>query len=115
MTSSAPVTSVNDELFSTLVIGCPLPAVVVFEKSCWGTTHIMKPILEKVASDCINKIQVFKYDLEKSSVISKRYGIEDSIAILVFNSGELVYRTGVISNSELKKIVNPFINSPVNL
>ena len=79
MTDSAAVAPVSDELFQNEVVKCPLPAVVVFEKSCWGTAHIMKPILQKIATDYFSKIKVFKYDLDKNSIASTLYGINGAL------------------------------------
>ena len=61
-----PLNTVCDENFQGQVIECSLPVVVIFEKCSWGTAHIMKPIIEKIASDFGDKIKVFKYDLDKT-------------------------------------------------
>jgi len=102
------ITSVNDGNFHEQVIENSLPVIVVFEKKCWGATHIMKPIIEKIASDYNDKIKVLKYDMDENSITSDIYRIENSITILVFNKGNVVGKTGVISKEELKKILTPF-------
>jgi thioredoxin 1 len=109
MNDLVSVAKVNDENFQKQVIESSLPVIVVFEKSCWGTTHIMKPILDKIASDYSGMIKVFKYNLEENSITAAYYRIEDSTTILLFNEGSVIYKTGVISKEEIKKIIHSFL------
>jgi thioredoxin 1 len=114
MNTHIAVERVKDENFKKQVLDCALPVFVVFEKSCWGTAHIIKPIIEKIAADYSGRIRVFKYNLEENSANSEYYRIEDSTTILVFNKGNVIYKTGVISMDEFKKIIDSLLVDSFN-
>lgn len=109
MTDSAPIQLINDENFQKHVIDCPTPVIVVFEKSCWGTAQIIKPILEKVAFEFADKIKVFKYNLDENTITSSNFRIENAMTVLLFNKGNVIYKTGIISKEELRKIINSLL------
>ena len=114
MNAHTAVETVKDENFQKQVLKNALPVIVVFEKSCWGAAHIIKPVIEKIAVEYSGKIKVFRYNLEENSVNSEYYKIEDSTTILVFNNGDVIYKTGIISIDEFKKIINPLLNGTLN-
>ena len=110
MNNYSPIIMVNDSTFQKQVIENSLPVIVVFEKSCWGTAQIMKPILERIAFDYAGKIKVYKYSMDQNLVISELYKIENSTTILLFSKGDVICKTGVISKMELQKIINSLLN-----
>jgi len=114
MSNSVPVLQVNDHNFQKQVVESSIPTIVVFEKKCWGTSHIMRSIIEKIVSEYINKIKVFKYDLEENSSTAEYYRIENCITILIFNKGNVVYRTGFVSKEELEKSIKSCLNIDPN-
>ena len=113
MSESIPVICVNDRNFKQQVIESTLPVIVVFKKSWWGTAQIMKPILEKIAKDYAGIIKVFKYNLDENSIISAYYRIDNSTTVLFFNKGDVMYKTGIISKDEFKKIIGSLLNEPL--
>ena len=100
---------VTDEDFKSKVLNNPLPVIVVFERSCWGAAHIMKPILKNILSDYPGKIEIYRYNMDKNFSVSRFYRVQDELAILVFNKSTVVNKTGVISSTELRKIIEPLI------
>ena len=110
MSNSAPVSRVSDTDFQKQVLESPTPAVVVFEKKCWGTAHIMRSTIEKISTEYLNKIKVFRYDLEENSSIAEYYRVENCISILIFNKGNVVDKTGFVSKEELEKLINTCLN-----
>ena len=113
MSESISIACVNDTNFKQQIIESTLPVVVVFEKSWWGTAQIMKPILEKIAQDYAGKIKVFKYNLDENSITSAYYRIENNTTVLFFHKGDVMYKTGIISKEEFKKIISSFLNEPL--
>ena len=111
MSNSVSIELVKDENFQKQVIESLLPVAVVFEKSCWGTAQIIKPILEKVALEYANRIKVFKYSLDNNSTAYADYRVEDKTTILLFKEGEVIYRTGLVSKEELKSIINSILKN----
>ena len=110
MSNHVSIATANDDNFQQKVLENPLPVIVVFEKSCWGTAQIMKPILERIAFDYAGKIKVYKYSMDQNLVISELYKIENSTTILLFSKGDVICKTGVISKMELQKIINSLLN-----
>ena len=113
MSENASIIRINDKDFQKQVIESSLPVAVVFERNCWGTTHLMHPITENIASEFVNKVKVFKYDLDENSAISDFYRVENNITILMFNEGNIVNKTGVISREEFKNIINICLNNSI--
>lgn len=109
MNECVPIELVLDENFQKQVIESPLPVAVVFEKSCWGTAQIIKPILEKVAIEYANRIKVFKYSLDNNSAAYAEYRIENTTTVLLFKEGKVIYRTGLVSKEEFKSIINSIL------
>jgi thioredoxin len=108
------VEKVKDKNFQKQVLESTLPVIVVFEKSCWGTAQIIKPIIEKIATEYSGKIKVLRYNIEENPVNWEYYRIEDVTTILVFNKGSVIYKTGVISIDEFRKIINPLLSKNIN-
>lgn len=111
MKDGSVVEHANDENFQEQIIESPVPAIVVFEKNYWGTTHIMKPILEQLASEYASVVKIFKYNLDDNSTISEHYKIGNATTVLLFNKGKVVYKTGFISKGEFRKIVDSCLNN----
>ena len=109
-----PIFTTNDNDFQRQVIESQLPVIVVFEKSFWGTAYIMKPIMEKLAADYIDKIKFFKYDLEENTRVSDFYRIVDSTTILIFNKGVLIYKTGAVSKEALNETIKLLFKDSFN-
>ena len=102
--------SVNDNNFNEIVLNSKDKVIVLFEKCCWGTAQIMKTILEKLAIKYQNEIKIYKYNLDESSEISTKFEIQDRITIMFFNKGNLFFRTGVISETEIEKILTDIVD-----
>lgn len=101
-----PIAKIDDKGFQKQVLECPLPVIVVFEKNFWGTSCIMKPIIEEIAKEYDDKIIIFKYNLEENSIIANNYRVENSTTILIFHKANVIYKTGVISKRELTNLIN---------
>ena len=100
------IAKIDDKGFQKQVLECSLPVIVVFEKTFWGTSYIMKPIMEGIAREYGDKIKIFKYNLEENSIISNNYRIENSTTILIFNEGNVIYKTGAIPKNEFTNLIN---------
>ena len=111
MSDCVQIAIVNDANFREEVMQNALPVIVIFQKSYWGATHIMKPILEKIASDYAGRVKVCKYNLDENSVTSAYYGIENSVAVLLFDKGNIIYKTGIIPKDEFKNIINSYLDN----
>jgi thioredoxin 1 len=113
MNAQISVGRILDKNFQKQVLESTSPVIVIFEKSCWGTAHIIKPIMEKIAAEYSGKIKIFKYNLEENSVHSEYYRIEDVTTILIFNKGNVIYKTGVVSIDELRKIIKSLLGNTI--
>jgi thioredoxin-like negative regulator of GroEL len=102
--------SINDHNFNEIVFNSQDKVIVLFEKCCWGTAQIMKAILEKLAIKYQNEIKIYKYNLDESSEISIKFQIQDRTTIMFFNKGNLFFRTGIISEIEIEKILTDIVD-----
>ena len=114
MNAQISVERVGDKNFQKQVLENVLPVIVVFEKSCWGTAHLIKPIIDKIAVEYSGKVKFFRYNLEENPANSEYYRVEDFTTILVFNKGNVIYKTGVISIGEFRKIINSLLKGNLN-
>ncbi|MCJ7713103.1 thioredoxin [Candidatus Bathyarchaeota archaeon] len=102
--------SVNDYNFKEIVFNSQDKVIVLFKKCCWGTAQIMEAILEKLAIKYQNEIKIYKYNLDESSEISTKFQIQDRTTIMFFNKDNLFFRTGVISETEIEKILTDIVD-----
>lgn len=83
------VITLSDLNFQKEVLYSKQSVLVLFETEWFGGTYILMPIIKYLAEKYKGKLKVGKLNLDTNELIPKKYGISDTITILLFKNGEL--------------------------
>jgi thioredoxin 1 len=82
--------NVTDATFEADVIKNDKPVVVDYWAEWCGPCRQVSPVLEEIASEHADKIDVVKLNVDENPVTSQRYGILNIPTLSVFKGGEVV-------------------------
>jgi thioredoxin 1 len=81
---------VTDATFEADVLKSEKPVVVDYWAEWCGPCRQVSPILEEIATENADKIDVVKLNVDENPVTSQRYGILNIPTLSVFKDGEVV-------------------------
>ncbi|MGH3165695.1 MAG: thioredoxin [Trebonia sp.] len=81
---------VTEKTFDTEVLGNSKPVVVDYWAEWCGPCRMVSPVLEEIADEHSDKIEVVKLNIDENPAISQRYGIMAIPTMSVFVGGEVV-------------------------
>lgn len=103
--SETLVKSLDDSTFNQST-GQGIVLLDFFSQSC-GPCKMMQPIIEELANELSNEIQVFKVDVEQAQEASQKFSITHVPTLIVLKDGEEVDRTiGLKDLDDLKALVS---------
>ena len=82
--------NVTDATFEADVLKNDKFVVVDYWAKWCGPCRMVSPVLEEIASEHADKIDVFKLNVDENPVTSQRYGILNIPTLSVFKDGEVV-------------------------
>ncbi|MBO0804923.1 MAG: thioredoxin [Nocardiopsaceae bacterium] len=101
---------VTDETFDTEVLKSSKPVVVDYWAEWCGPCKMVSPVLEEIASEHGDKIDVVKLNIDDNPTIAQRYQIMAIPTMSVFRDGEIVKQiVGAKPKSALLKELAEFI------
>lgn len=93
----------TDENFRHEVLDNPVPVLVEIGADWCGGSHIMAPVLEKLARHYSKQLKIGRLDVEQNEKVPARYGVRDIPTLLFFKQGRLVGRIlGAVSRKTLE-------------
>lgn len=84
--------AVTDATFEAEVLNSEKPIMVDFWATWCGPCRAVSPILDKIAEEHAEKIDIVKLDVDANPETAMKYGITSIPAMYVFQKGEVVKR-----------------------
>src|ERR1700729_1324010 len=81
---------VTDETFDAEVLQSSKPVIVDYWAEWCGPCRMVSPVLEEIASEHADKIDIVKLNIDENPATSQRYGIMAIPTMSVFSGGEVV-------------------------
>ena len=102
--SSDKILNIKDaSSFDSTINDSSTPVLVDFWAPWCGPCKTIAPILEELASEMADQVQICKIDVDDNQELATRYGIRAIPTLLLFKDGQLVDQVvGMASKDDLK-------------
>ncbi len=88
----ANLKSVDESNFETVVLNATLPVLVDFWAPWCPPCRALAPILEEVAAELTDRLQVVKVNIEEIQTLPDQYGVRNIPTLVLFRAGQEVTR-----------------------
>jgi len=106
MNENANIIRLTDINFQDEVLQCKQLVLVIFETDWFGGAYILAPVVEYLAEKYNGRLKVGKFKIDENELIPEKFGVSDTIAILLFKNGELQYQIfGMVDRDTLEEQV----------
>ena len=106
----AEITYVTDEEFDEHVLKADTPVLIDFTAAWCGPCKMLSPVVEELAEEWQEKVEVLKLDVDSSQATAMKYGVMGVPTLILFKDGEIAERiTGFRPKKHLLKTFNSHI------
>jgi len=99
---SEAIKHITDSSFETDVVQAGKPVLVDFWAEWCGPCKMIAPILEEVAKEYGDKIQIAKINVDENQEIPAKFGIRGIPTLILFKNGEIAaQKVGALAKSQL--------------
>jgi len=98
---------VTDASFEQEVLSSEQPVLVDYWAEWCGPCKMIAPVLEEVASEYGDKIQVVKLNIDENPNTPPKYGIRGIPTLMLFKNGDVeATKVGAVSKSQLTAFID---------
>ena len=103
---------VTDATFEEVVLKAELPTVVDFWAVWCGPCKMIAPLVDEIADEYQDKLQVVKLDVDQNGETAFRYDVMSIPTLIVFKGGEAVERVvGYMPKTKLLAKISPHLQA----
>ncbi len=100
------ITEATTDNFKTL-IDANVPVLVDFWAPWCGPCKAIAPVLEELATDMADKVNIVKVNVDDVKQVATDYGIRSIPTLMLFKNGEVVEtKVGALSKAQLTEMIN---------
>ena len=109
------VREVNESDFDQVVLQSKTPVLVDFWAEWCGPCRTLAPIVETSAEQYRDAVQVFKLNVDNSSSVARRYGIQGIPTLIFFQDGVEKERiVGLVSQEKISDAIERHLRTALN-
>jgi len=99
--------AVNDSNFESEVLQNDTPVLIDFWAPWCGPCRAIAPVLEELAKEYENQIQILKMNVDENPNTPSKYGVRAIPTLMLFKNGDVAGQvTGAVSKSNLKELID---------
>jgi thioredoxin 1 len=101
------IVHVSDDTFEAEVLQADKPVLVDFWAEWCGPCKMIAPLLEQVAGEYADRLQVAKVDVEASQGTAMKFGIRSIPTLMLFRDGVVqAQHVGMLSKEQLSQLLD---------
>ncbi|MGE5560981.1 MAG: thioredoxin [Chloroflexota bacterium] len=106
----ANIKVVTDATFEQEVLSSSKPVLVDFWATWCGPCRMVAPVVEQIAGEYADRLQVAKLDVDQNPDIAMKYGIMSIPTLMIFKDGKIAQRmVGYMPKETMKKYVDAVV------
>ncbi len=102
------IVHVSDDTFEAKVLKSSRPVLVDFWAEWCGPCKMIAPILDQIAVEYEDRLEIAKVDVEGCQSTAMKYGIRSIPTLMLFKDGVVeAQHVGMLSKEQLQKLLEP--------
>lgn len=111
MSNSEYVKHVDDNNFNTLVLKEEKPTLVDFWAPWCGPCRAIGPILEELAVEYNERVNIVKVNVDDNPATASKYGVQSIPTLIIVKNGKVQdTKIGLLSKNQLAALIDKNLN-----